>query len=96
MRGNDMTFFAVKTFNVFYSFLWRYRRRFIVSLVFALLASGFSSALPFFYRYLINHLPALTVGRLILLLGVFAFLRLGAIGCDHTKGMLQQRGHDVF
>ena len=72
-----------KTIKKFYSYFWRYKWYFIVSLTCALSASVFNAFLPFFYRYLVNHLSGLSIHTLVVILGLCFLSRIGFVVSDN-------------
>lgn len=49
----------MKTFRIFYKFIFKYKGKFIVSIIFLAVYTILSNALPFLFRYFVNHIFSL-------------------------------------
>lgn len=75
----------LKTFQRFYSYLWRYKKYVIASLCFALFSSICNAAMPFLYRYLVDHLALLDMRMLFFALAAFFGTRMGFVVSDNLS-----------
>lgn len=69
----------MKTFKIFYRFLWKYKKWFLTSLFFGMLAAVLSSVPPFLYKYFVNNLKELNTNILFTIIAVFFIARIGNI-----------------
>jgi ATP-binding cassette subfamily B protein len=65
----------LKTYKLYYSFLWHYKKQFILFILVLIGTSIFSSIQPYFYKLFIDSIPGVNHEHLFYLLSIFIVVR---------------------
>ncbi|NUQ57245.1 MAG: ABC transporter ATP-binding protein [Candidatus Paceibacter sp.] len=76
----------MKTFLVFYSFIWKYKWYFIPAVISAFLSTLLASFMPFIYRYIVDNFYNLTLSVFLTVAGVYGATRIGMIFFGNLSG----------
>lgn len=69
----------MKTFRVFYSFLWKYKGYFIGSQIAGVVAVVLHSSMPFVYRHIVDNFHILTAKSFFAIVVLYGLIRIGGI-----------------
>lgn len=76
----------MKTFKIFYSFLWKYKGYFITSFATGVIATTLGSLVPFIYRYIVDNFYNFTFTTLFIVIAVYGITRVGMILFGNLSG----------
>lgn len=78
----------MKTFRIFYSFIWKYKGYFLGSVSAGLISTALGNLMPFIYRYIVDNFYNFTIATFFLVAGVYGATRVGMILFSHLSSYL--------
>ena len=78
----------MKTFRIFYSFIWKYKGYFIGSATASFVSVALGNFLPFIYRYIVDNFYNFTVSTFFIVAGIYGATRIGKIVFGNISGYL--------
>ena len=69
----------MKTFRIFYFFIWKYKGYFIGSVATGFFSVALGNFMPFIYRYLVDNFYNFTISTFFMVAGVYGATRIGMI-----------------
>ena len=78
----------MKTFRIFYSFIWKYKGYFIASVLTSFFSTALGNFTPFIYRYLVDNFYNFTISTFLSVAGVYGATRIGMIVFGNISGFL--------
>ncbi|KKS31676.1 MAG: Multidrug resistance protein Atm1 [Candidatus Amesbacteria bacterium GW2011_GWA2_42_12] len=78
----------MKTFRIFYSFIWKYKGYFIGSIVTSFFSVMLGNFMPFIYRYLVDNFYNFTISTFLTAAGIYGATRIGMIVFGNISGFL--------
>ncbi|MBM2818218.1 MAG: transporter ATP-binding protein [Parcubacteria group bacterium] len=76
----------MKTFRIFYSFIWKYKGYFSISILTGFLSTALGNFMPFIYRYIVDNFYNFNITTFFLIAGIYGMTRIGMIIFGNLSG----------
>lgn len=76
----------MKTFSIFYSFIWKYKWNFTASIITGLISTALGNFMPFIYRYIVDNFYNFNLTTFFAVAGVYGVTRIGMIVFGNLSG----------
>lgn len=76
----------MKTFRIFYSFIWKYKGYFVTSILTGFISAALGNFMPFIYRYIVDNFYNFNITTFFAVAGVYGATRIGMILFGNLSG----------